>query len=134
VASLQREALEELSIKSLKFMADDPKYHTKLPEFNETMQALDERYAKVVSRLETERRVKAAHLKKQLMMNEEYTKKQHEVRNPSIVIIGTWLTVFRTELRTCETSTKPNSSCIFCMFFDRVRPACQQMQSHSMKA
>jgi hypothetical protein len=80
VASLQRDALEELSNKTLKFLIDDPSYHTRLAEFNETTRALDERYARVLDQLEAERKLKAEYFQKRLVIDEDYTIKQHEVK------------------------------------------------------
>jgi hypothetical protein len=79
VASLQRDALEELSLKTLKSLRDDLTYHTHLPEYKETTLALDERYAKVKNRLNAEFHVKEEYLRKMLAMNEDYANRQHEV-------------------------------------------------------
>lgn len=64
-------------------MADDPTYHTKIPEYNESRKALDEHYAKRLDQLEADRRAKTDYLQEQLMMRNEYTNKQYEVRNSS---------------------------------------------------
>ena len=80
VASLQRDALEDLSLKTLKFLQEDPDYHAHLPEYKETTRALDERYAKVKNRLSSEFQVKEEYFRKMLKMNEDYTNRQHEVR------------------------------------------------------
>ena len=83
VAILQREALAVLADKSLKSLADDPNFHTTIPEFDETNKALEERYEQAIDKLETERRVKADYAQKQFEMNQEYANKQYEVSNPS---------------------------------------------------
>jgi hypothetical protein len=83
VALLQRDALKELSQKSLKRLNEDPNYHTSLPEFFEATKAIDEKYAEVMQKIEAERLIKEDYLKRKLERSARITCEQHLVSVPS---------------------------------------------------
>jgi hypothetical protein len=78
VAQFQRDALDTLAEKALDLMTD-PNYHKTLPEYQETTKALAARYQRVVDNLETDLKIKQEYLRKQLAMNEDYTRQFYDV-------------------------------------------------------